>query len=390
MKTINKRELLSLRKEVNSEIREIKSSIKSEEKRDEFSRKVDRLYDRLEGNELLLDAIDMVSSEIKGQRLSDNQLQNIIKEFSDAVDFADRNGSSFSSKDILDRVLVSGTNENFKSRKKRIKESKVSSDYANLWKDALEMALEELESDHYGEMNSSEEMYFMLTDNYGEELGYQGFAAFDRVEGDNLIMHTVYPESVSVLSSAERFLEASEEPDIDVSAISSEQEKSDALEKIDNYIESLESDQSRLKDFQWTDEQVEIAEEMNDHGYIDELEIELPNEEWIDFDEFEDRDDAILNAMKDEIVSSLVGYAESVARKADDVQSDARIEIGDLLDSYLDKISDAKEKRKEIEEIEFDDEEFESVRRRRNLRRVIESRRVSAKKESLRRRITHK
>lgn len=263
---------------------------------------------------------------------------------------------------------------------KNIKESKVSSEYANLWKDALEMALEELESDHYGEMNTSEEMYFMLTDNYGEELGYQGFAAFDRVEGDNLIMHTVYPESVSVLSSVERFLEASEEPDIDVSAIKSEKDKSDALEKIDDYIESLKSDQSSLKDYQWSEEQVEIAEEMNDKGYVEELEIELPDSDWIDFDEYEDEDDAILNAMKDEIVSSLVGYSEDVARKADDVISDARIEVGDLLDSYLDKISDAKEKRKEIEEIEFDDEEFESVRRRRNLRRVIESRRARAKK----------
>lgn len=376
MKSIDKKELASLRKEVSAEIREIKASIKAEEKRDEFSRKVDRLYDRLEGNELLLDAIDMVSSEIKGQRQSDEQLQNIIEEFKDAIDFADRNGSSFSSKDILDRVLISDVKENFKSRKKRIKESKVSSDYANLWKDALEMALEELESDHYGEMNSSEEMYFSLTDNYGEEISYQGFAAFNRIEGDNLIMNTVFPKSISILSSAERYIESPEEPDIDVSAISSEQEKSDALEKIDNYIESLESDQSSLKDFQWTDEQVEIEEEMNDHGYIDELEIELPNEEWIDFDEFEDRDNAILNAMKDEIVSSLVGYAESVAREADDVQSDAKIEIGDLLDSYLDKISDAKEKRKEIEELEFDDDRFESLRRRRNIRRVIESRRA--------------
>ena len=92
MKSIDKKELASLRKEVNAEIREIKASIKAEEKRDEFSRKVDRLYDRLEGNELLLSAIDMVISETKSQRLSDDQLQNIIEEFKDAVDFSERNG----------------------------------------------------------------------------------------------------------------------------------------------------------------------------------------------------------------------------------------------------------------------------------------------------------
>lgn len=116
----DKKELASLRKEVNAEIREIKASIKAEEKRDEFSRKVDRLYDRLEGNELLLSAIDMVISETKGQRLSDDQLQNIVKEFKDAVDFSERNGASFSSRDVLDRVLISNTNESFKSRRKRM------------------------------------------------------------------------------------------------------------------------------------------------------------------------------------------------------------------------------------------------------------------------------
>lgn len=138
MKNIDRKELASLRKEVNDEIREIKASIKDEEKRDEFSRKVDRLYDRLEGNELLLGAVDMVLSEIKNKKLRDDQLQNIIEEFKDAVDFAERNGASFSSRDILDRVLVSNTNESFKSRRKRIKESRVLDSYSSRWEEALE------------------------------------------------------------------------------------------------------------------------------------------------------------------------------------------------------------------------------------------------------------
>ena len=133
MKSIDKKELASLRKEVNDEIREIKASIKDEEKKDEFSRKVDRLYDRLEGNELLLGAVDMVLSELKNKKLRDDQLQNIIEEFKDAVDFSERNGASFSSRDILDRILVSNTNESFKSRRKRIKESRVSDSYSSRW-----------------------------------------------------------------------------------------------------------------------------------------------------------------------------------------------------------------------------------------------------------------
>lgn len=383
MKSIDKKELASLRKEVNAEIREIKASIKAEEKRDEFSRKVDRLYDRLEGNELLLSAIDMVISETKGQRLSDDQLQNIVKEFKDAVDFSERNGASFSSRDVLDRVLISNTNESFKSRRKRIKESRVSDSYSSRWEEALELALEQLESEHYGHMNGSGEMYFRIEGRYGEEIPYEGFASFDSVNADNnLIMHVVYPESVSVLNSVERILDNPEEPEIYINDIKSEAEKEKALDQMDDYIDALKSDLKAIDDWRFSEELTEIAEAMNDHGRVEELEIELPDEDWIDFDEFDSEEEAILNAMKDAIVSELVSYSESVSRDADDVFSDASYEIEKLSDELSEFLGDARDKRRDIEQLDFDS--FESVRRRRNLRRSVESRSARAKKESKR------
>lgn len=375
MKSIDKKELASLRKEVNAEIREIKASIKAEEKRDEFSRKVDRLYDRLEGNELLLSAIDMVISETKGQRLSDDQLQNIVKEFKDAVDFSERNGASFSSRDVLDRVLISNTNESFKSRRKRIKESRVSDSYSSRWEEALELALEQLESEHYGHINGSGEMYFELRGHYGEELPYEGFASFDSVNADNnLIMHVVYPETVSVLNSVERILDNPEEPDVSINDIKSEAGKEQALDQMDDYIDALKSDLKAIDDWRFSEELTEIAYAMNEHGRVEDLEIELPDEDWIDFDEFDSEEEAILNAMKDTIVSELVSYLESVSRDADDVFSDASYEIEKLSDELSEIIGDAKDKRRDIEQLDFDDMD-ESIRRRRNLRRVIESRR---------------
>lgn len=114
MARLDKKELIALEKEIKAEIRDIKQEIKKEEKRDEFSRKVDRLYDNLEGNELLLDAVSMTISDIRDSRnkLSDEQWEEIVKEFGDAVEFADRNGASWSKNTVLNRVVVSDKNEN--------------------------------------------------------------------------------------------------------------------------------------------------------------------------------------------------------------------------------------------------------------------------------------
>lgn len=380
MKNIDRKELASLRKEVNDEIREIKASIKDEEKRDEFSRKVDRLYDRLEGNELLLGAVDMVLSELKNKNLRDDQLQNIIEEFKDAVDFSERNGASFSSRDILDRVLVSNTNESFKSRRKIIKESRVSDSYSSRWEEVLELALEQLESEHYGHMNGSGEMYFELRGRYGEEIPYEGFASFDSVNADNnLIMHVVYPESVSVSSSVERILDNPEEPEIYINDIKSEAEKEKALDQMDDYIDALKSDLKAIDDWRDSDELTEIAEAMSEHGRVEELEIELPDEDWIDFDEFDSEEEAILNAMKDAIVSELVSYSESVSRDADDVFSDASYEIEKLSDELSEFLGDARDKRRDIEQLDFDD--FESFKHR-HTHHSVENKQIRFKKEA--------
>lgn len=113
MARLDKKELIALEKEIKAEIRDIKQEIKKEEKIDEFSRKVDRLYDNLEGNELLLDAVSMTISDLRDGRrnMSDEQWDEVVKEFGDAVEFADRNGASWSKNAVLDRVVVSDKNE---------------------------------------------------------------------------------------------------------------------------------------------------------------------------------------------------------------------------------------------------------------------------------------
>ena len=112
-KRLDRKELVALEKEIKAEIRDIKQEIKKEEKIDEFSRKVDRLYDNLEGNELLLDAVSMTISDLRDGRrkMSDEQWEEIVKEFGDAVEFADRNGASWSKNAVLDRVVVADKNE---------------------------------------------------------------------------------------------------------------------------------------------------------------------------------------------------------------------------------------------------------------------------------------
>lgn len=114
MARLDKKELIALEKEVKAEIKEIKNEIKKEEKINEFSRKVDRLYDHLEGNELLLDAVSMTISDLRDGRrkISDEEWDEIVKEFGDAVEFADHNGASWSKNAVLDRVVVSDKNEN--------------------------------------------------------------------------------------------------------------------------------------------------------------------------------------------------------------------------------------------------------------------------------------
>lgn len=114
MARLDKKDLIALEKEIKAEIRDIKREIAKEEKIDEFSRKVDRLYDNLEGNELLLDAVSMTISDIRDSRnkLSDEQWEEIVKEFGDAVEFADHNGASWSKNTVLNRVVVSDKNEN--------------------------------------------------------------------------------------------------------------------------------------------------------------------------------------------------------------------------------------------------------------------------------------
>jgi hypothetical protein len=151
MKRLNKRELSALRKEVSAEIKEIKRDIKAAEKADEFSRKVDRLYDRLEGNELLLDAIDNTISNISS-RLDDKGWKAVIDDFKNAVEFADNNKASFSSRDVLDRVLILDANEN--------KNESLDSEISEKDLVAIEKNISDLASYYDGIVFSYDQLYF--------------------------------------------------------------------------------------------------------------------------------------------------------------------------------------------------------------------------------------
>lgn len=103
MALLDRKELIALEKEIKTEIQDIKRKIAKEEKIDEFSRKVDHLYDNLEGNELLLDAVSMTVRNIRN-KLSEESFDGIINEFCDAIEFAYRNGASWSKNTVLSRV----------------------------------------------------------------------------------------------------------------------------------------------------------------------------------------------------------------------------------------------------------------------------------------------
>ena len=101
----DKTELKNLERDVKDSIRKLKNDIKREESIDEFSSKVDRLYDRLEGNEMLLSVIQSTIDSITDMR-DPAHIENAIADFEEGIEGAARNRSTFDNEDILNRVMV--------------------------------------------------------------------------------------------------------------------------------------------------------------------------------------------------------------------------------------------------------------------------------------------
>ena len=101
----DKTELKNLERDVKDSIRKLKNDIKREESIDEFSSKVDRLYDRLEGNEMLLSVIQSTIDSIADMR-DPAYIENAIADFEEGIEGAARNRSTFDNEDILNRVIV--------------------------------------------------------------------------------------------------------------------------------------------------------------------------------------------------------------------------------------------------------------------------------------------
>lgn len=99
----DKRAVKMLLKELGVERNELKSLIKQEEKINEFSSKVDRLYDRLEGLDSLIGCL--VDFAIILESTDNYDDKDEIEEFVSAVDWARKNRSGYSVEEVLDRVV---------------------------------------------------------------------------------------------------------------------------------------------------------------------------------------------------------------------------------------------------------------------------------------------
>lgn len=108
----DKAELKNLARDVQASIRQLKNDIKREESIDEYSSKVDRLYDRLEGNEMLLSVIESTIDSITD--INDPAyIEDAIADFEEGIEGAARNRSTFDNEDILNRVIVNESRYRF-------------------------------------------------------------------------------------------------------------------------------------------------------------------------------------------------------------------------------------------------------------------------------------
>lgn len=233
------------------------------------------------------------------------------------------------------------------------------------WEEAFALAVESLK-DNYSVEESMDGIYITMTDRFGYELSYQGYVAFEGVEGEELILHMVWPDDVSVLQSAKVFSGVENAAPLDsvgIDGISNVSEKEAVMDEISEIIDALKDAKKGVEDYMYSQIDADIADSMSGSGTVEVVKVSLPDENHVDYDPeyHDDERAAVLLAAGEAVVSEIEYYVQNCARDADKFISRARDEIEDLEQSIQDDLTEAEQLLKKIDR----SEPYESRRSRR-------------------------
>lgn len=238
------------------------------------------------------------------------------------------------------------------------------------WDDAFTLAVEDLK-DQYSIEGSFDGFYVSLQSRFGDELSYQGYVAFDRVDGDRLILHAVYPDEISVIQNVKIYAGVDNVAPIEsvgLDGIVTESDREAVMDEIDEIIQGLKGSITGIKEYVWTDQNMDIAEAMSESGRVEEIEISMPSDDDVEFDpdEHEDEREAVLLAASDAIKYEIEHYISDCSQDAEKVISDAESEIEELEEDLRDRLSEAQQILSEISNMELEEHQETRKRVRRN------------------------
>lgn len=104
LKDFDERCVENLINDIEEEITKTKNKINIEERKNEFSRKVDRLYDHLEGLESLSECLSNFLYILSKADTVDDETE--INEFVSSLEWCYKNGSGYSVEEILDTICL--------------------------------------------------------------------------------------------------------------------------------------------------------------------------------------------------------------------------------------------------------------------------------------------
>lgn len=233
------------------------------------------------------------------------------------------------------------------------------------WEEAFALAVESIKGT-YSVEESMDGVYITMTDKFGYEISYQGYVAFEGVEGNELILHMVWPDDVSVLQRAKVFSgveNAAPLASVGIDDISNASKKEAVMDEISEIIDALKDAKEGVEDYMYSQIDTDIAEYMSESGKVEAVIVSLPDEDDVDYDPeyHDDERAAVLLAAREAIVSEIEYYVQYCERDADKIISRARGEIVDLEQRIQDDLTEAEQLLKKIDR----SEPYESRRSRR-------------------------
>lgn len=238
------------------------------------------------------------------------------------------------------------------------------------WDDAFTLAVEDLK-DQYSIEESVDGFYVALQSRFGDELSYQGYVAFDRVDGDRLILHAVYPDEISVLQNAKVYAGVDNVAPIEsvgLDGIETESDREVVMDEIDEIIQGLKGSITGIRDYAWKDQDTDIAETMSESGRVEEIEISMPSDDEVDFDpdDHDDEREAVLLAASDAIKYEIEHYISDCSLDAEKIISEAESEIEELEENLRDRLSETQQLLSEISKMKLEGHQETRKRVRRN------------------------